>query len=163
MKPICKTVGALAMVLFSSSTIFAAEKVEHMTVKMDETVLLNVSGAPGSVVIGNPSIADATAHGSKIFIHGRSYGSTNLTILDVDGKQLVSFDVSVEVGSSDNVAIFRAAERYSYVCAPLCQASMQIGDNADYTKTIVELNGAKIKLATGQSSAQSPSPPAPAQ
>ena len=160
MKPICKTVSVLAMVFLSSSAAFAAER---MTVKMDESVLLNISGQPGSVVIGNPSIADATALGTKVLLHGRSYGTTNLIILDPEGKELVSFDLTVVVGSNDNVALFKNGDRFSYVCAPLCQVSMQIGDNGDYTAAQIELNGGKIKLATGQSSAQTPPPKAPAQ
>jgi hypothetical protein len=45
----------------------------------------------------------------------------------------------------------------------LCQVSMQIGDNGNYTAQQLELNGGKIKLATGQSSAQTPPPKTPAQ
>jgi hypothetical protein len=160
MKPIYTTIGMLAIVLLSSSATLATER---MTVKMDESVLLNISGQPGSVVIGNPSIADATALGSKVLLHGRSYGSTNLIILDSAGKEIVSFDLTVVVGSNDNIALFKNGERFSYVCAPLCQASMQIGDNGDYTAQQLELNGGKIKLATGQSSAQTPPPKTPAQ
>jgi hypothetical protein len=160
MKFIYPTVGMLAIVLLSSSATLAKER---MTVKMDESVLLNISGQPGSVVIGNPSIADATALGSKVLLHGRSYGTTNLIILDSAGREIVSFDLTVIVGSNDNIALFKNAERFSYVCAPLCQVSMQIGDNGNYTAQQLELNGGKIKLATGQSSAQTPPPKTPAQ
>jgi Pilus formation protein N terminal region len=160
MKLICTTVGALAVALISSSGAFAAERI---SVKMDESAILNISGEPGTIVIGNPSIADATVLGSKILLHGRSYGATNMIILDTTGKELVSFDLTVVVGSNDNVALFKAGDRFSYVCAPLCQVSMQVGDDTGYTATQIELNGGKIKLATGQSSAQTPPPKTPVQ
>jgi hypothetical protein len=160
MKPFRTTFSALALVLLSSSGVLAEER---MVVKVDETLLLDVAGMPGAVVIGNPSIADATAHGSRIFLHGRTYGSTNVTVLDEDGKKIIAFDVTVQVGSNDNVAIFKAAERYSYVCAPLCQATVQVGDNVGFTDDMIKLNQKKIELATGKTSAQSASPPVPAQ
>jgi Flp pilus assembly secretin CpaC len=160
MKSFQTTVSALALVFLSFSGALAEERV---VVKMDETLLLDVAGAPGAVVIGNPSIADATAHGSKIFLHGRSYGSTNITVLDEDGKKITAFDITVQVGSNDNVAMFKAGSRYSYVCAPLCQASMQVGDSNDFVNALITLNQKKIELATGKSSAQSASPPIPAQ
>jgi hypothetical protein len=160
MKSFRTTVSALALVLLSSSAVLAEERV---VVKMDETLLLDVAGTPGAVVIGNPSIADATAHGSRIFLHGRSYGSTNITVLDEDGKKITAFDITVQIGSNDNVAVFKAGSRYSYVCASLCEASMKAGDEFDFVNNLITLNQKKIELATGKSSSQSASPPVPAQ
>jgi hypothetical protein len=160
MKLTFSTVSALAAAFLSSLPVFAAEK---MTVKVDETMLLNVSGEPASVIIGNPSIVDATSQGTKILLHGRSFGSTNLTILDVNGKQLVAFEVSVQMNGSDNVALFKDGYRYSYVCAPLCQVGMAVGDDTNYVSSIMTLNGQKMQLATGSASAQSPSPKIPVQ
>ena len=81
------TTSALALAFCSASAAFAAQE---LIIKTDQTQLINVSGNPGAVVIGNPSIADATVHGDKVFVHGRAYGSTNLIILDQDGNQLAS-------------------------------------------------------------------------
>jgi Pilus formation protein N terminal region len=160
MKPIFKSASALVITIISSSAALGNERI---TVKMDESAVLNISGEPGSVVIGNPSIADATALGSKILLHGRSYGSTNLIILDPTGKELVSFDLTVVIGSNDNVALFKAGDRFSYVCAPLCQVGMQVGDQPGHLNNQLTGNGGKIKLATGESSAQTPPPKVPVQ
>ena len=154
------TIGAITLALLSSSAAVAATE---LIVNTDETQLINVSGTPGTVIVGNPSIADATVHGSKIFVHGRGFGQTNLTILDQDGNQLAIFDISVKVTGSNNVAVFKAASRFSYTCAPLCEESMQVGDEHSWTDEIIKLNQKKLDLATGKSSAQSAAPPAPAQ
>jgi Pilus formation protein N terminal region len=154
------TLGALSLTILWSSTALAAQ---DLIVRTDETQLLSVSGNPGAVVIGNPSIADATVHGSQIYVHGRGFGTTNLIVLDQDGNQLASFDVTVQLGGNNNVALYKAGSRYSYICAPLCENNVQVGDDHTWTDDIIKLNQKKTDLATGKSSAQSAAPPAQAQ
>ena len=142
------TTGALALAFFYTSAAFAAQE---LIIKTDQTQLIDVSGNPGAVVVGNPSIADATVHGSKIFVHGRAYGSTNLIILDQNGNQLASLDVTVQLGGVNNLAVYKAGARYSYVCAPVCEATLQAGDNPDWFNDIAKMNGKKSGAATGKS------------
>ena len=146
------TISALTLAFFCNSAAFAAQEI---IIKTDQTQLINVSGSPGTVVIGNPSIADATVHGDKIFVHGRSFGSTNLIILDQDGNQLASLDITVQLGGVNNVALYKAGIRYSYVCAPNCEATLQAGDQVDWFGDVAKMNSKKSDLATGKSSADS--------
>ena len=94
------TSTALALGFLCTSASFAAQE---LVVKTDQTQLISISGNPGTVVIGNPSIADVTVHGNKIFVHGRAFGSTNLIILDENGNQLSNLDVTVQLGGENNV------------------------------------------------------------
>jgi hypothetical protein len=142
------TTSALALAFLYTPAAFAAQV---LIVKTDQTQLINVTGNPGTVVIGNPSIADVTVHGSKIFVHGRAYGSTNLIILDENGNQLASLDVTVQLGGENNLAVYKAGARYSYVCAPVCEATLQSGDNPDWFGDIAKMNGKKSGAATGKS------------
>ena len=142
------TTSALALAFFYTSAAFAAQE---LIIKTDQTQLIDVSGNPGAVIVGNPSIADATVHGSKIFVHGRAYGSTNLIILDQNGNQLASLDVTVQLGGVHNLAVFKAGARYSYVCAPVCEATLQAGDNPDWFNDIAKMNSKKSGAATGKS------------
>jgi hypothetical protein len=151
------TTGALALAFLYTSAAFAAQE---LIIKTDQTQLINVSGNPGAVIIGNPSIADATVHGDKIFVHGRAFGSTNLIILDQSGNQLASLEVTVQLGGVNNVALFKAGSRYSYVCAPLCEATLQSGDNPDWFSDIAKMNAKKSDAATGKSSGDQASEPA---
>ena len=57
---------------------------------------MSLPTAPGAIVIGNPSIADVSIQGQNIFIHGRSFGQTNLIILDLQGNQVANFDLMVK-------------------------------------------------------------------
>ena len=155
MKLLRTTFSALSLAFLTT----LASASEELVIKSDQTQLLSISGTPGTVVIGNPSIADATVHDNKVFLHGRASGSTNLIILDQEGNQLATFDVTVQIGGNNNVAVFKAATRFSYTCAPLCEAAMQVGDDVPWTDDIIKLNGKKLDLATGKSSAESAPPP----
>jgi hypothetical protein len=151
------TSSALALAFLHTSAALAAQE---LIIKTDQTQLISISGTPGAVVIGNPSIADATVHGDKIFVHGRAFGSTNLIILDENGNQLSSLDITVQLGGENNLAVYKAGARYSYVCAPNCEATLQSGDVPDWFADISKMDGKKTGAATGKSSADSEAAPA---
>jgi hypothetical protein len=151
------TTSALALAYLYTPAALAAQE---LIIKTDQTQLISVSGTPGTVVIGNPSIADATVHGDKIFVHGRAFGSTNLIILDENGNQLSSLDITVQLGGENNLAVYKAGARFSYVCAPTCEASLQSGDLPDWFAAVSKMDGKKTGAATGKSSADSEAPPA---
>ncbi len=134
---------------------------QALTVEADQSQMVVLPGIPGSVVIGNPTIADATVEGSKMFIHGRSFGTTNFVIMDLDGQQMAAFDVSVSHTTANTLALYRGPARISYNCTPTCEAEFQIGDDPTYTGIILEQTKKKIELATGTDTAKSEAPPAP--
>ncbi len=154
------TTSALALAFLCSSPSLAAQE---LIIKTDQTQLLNVSGVPGAVVVGNPSIADATVHGNKIFVHGRAFGSTNLIILDQNGNQLVSLDITVQLGGENNLALYKAGARQTYVCAPTCEATLQSGDQVDWFGDIAKMDSKKSGAATGKASNDTAAPPPAAQ
>jgi hypothetical protein len=138
-----------------------AQAGQALTVQADQSQMIILPSMPGSVVIGNPSIADATVEGSKMFIHGRGFGTTNFIIMDLNGEQIASFDVSVGREVSNAVTVFRGNSRYSYNCAPTCEAELQIGDNLEFNTVIGTQMMTKNQIATGQITAKSEAPPAP--
>ena len=156
LKLIRVTTSALTLAFFYTSAAIAAQE---LIIKTDQTQLINVSGSPGAVIIGNPSIADATVHGEKIFVHGRAFGSTNLIILDQNGNQLTSLDITVQLGGLNNVALYKAGVRYSYVCAPNCESTLQPGDQVDWFGDLAKMNGSKLDAATGKTSVDSATAP----
>jgi hypothetical protein len=152
---------AAGALLFSLAAT-ASQAAEDLVVNSDQTQLLDIKGLAGAVVVGNPSIADASVHGNKVFVHGRAYGSTNIIILDPDGNALADYNVTVKLGGDNNVALYRGAMRYSYVCAPLCESTMEPADyNTDMVKELIKTNGEKTKFATGQTSVAAAPPPTP--
>jgi Flp pilus assembly secretin CpaC len=131
---------------------------EPVIVKVDQAKMINIAGQAGTVVVGNPNIADVSVRGSQVFVHGRTQGATNLIILDRDGNQLAMVEVNVDTQGGQPVAVFRGGPRNSYNCAPICESTLQIGDQNDaYFKILAEQNGAKGILATGAATQESAS------
>jgi hypothetical protein len=125
-----------------------------ITVKADQAKMLNIAGLAGTVVVGNPNIADVSVRGSQVFVHGRIQGATNVIILDREGVQLASIEVNVETGGGNPVVVYGAGRRFSYNCAPNCESTLQVGDSyEDYFKLLAQENGSKTGLASGTVSA----------
>ncbi|MEP7172098.1 MAG: pilus assembly protein N-terminal domain-containing protein [Aestuariivirga sp.] len=151
------TSTALALAFLHTSASLATQQ---LVVKTDQTQLISVSGNPGTVVIGNPSIADVTVHGNKLFVHGRAYGTTNLIILDENGNQLSNLDITVMLGGENNLQIYKAGARYSYVCAPGCEGTLQSGDATGFFGDISKMDAKKSGTAQGKASTEQEAAPA---
>lgn len=143
---------AIVTIAAGTQTAFAGEE---FIVNVDETKVVRPSAKPGTIVIGNPSIVDATIEGGNMFIQGKSFGSTNMIVLDVGGKEIANYDITVSLGGNHNIAVYKAGGRYSYTCAPLCQEAIQIGDVHPHTGELVSLTESKSNLAKGISNQDS--------
>jgi Flp pilus assembly secretin CpaC len=152
-----KKFGLIALLTSLSLPAFAGEPI---TIQSDSSKLLTVAATPGTVVIGNPSIADVTMNGKQIFIHGRAFGETNLLIMDTQGNQIVNFDITVADNGTNTVTLYRGVKRYSFSCAPNCGSVMMVGD-ADM-EDIITQNGKKSMIATGKYTSEA-APPKPVQ
>ncbi|MCB1387095.1 MAG: pilus assembly protein N-terminal domain-containing protein [Nitratireductor sp.] len=114
----------------------ATEAGEDMTagvvVTVDRAKVFRVSRPAATVIIGNPSIADATVQDEvTLVLTGRSFGVTNLIVLDRDGEPIVDETVVVRGHESNTVRIYRQDERVTFACAPVCEPTLTIGDSAD--------------------------------
>jgi Pilus formation protein N terminal region len=160
--------AALAVLVILGSAMFA-HSAEPLTVYADHSQIVNVNRAPGTIVVGNPSIADVTVQGNQLFVHGRVYGKTNVIVLDEAGKQIAEYDVNVLRGDEYDVGLFMGggvmgSTRQSFTCKGDCEATFQIGDSLDYYKLINEQQNNKIGIAQGQKPGESkPGDGAPAQ
>jgi hypothetical protein len=150
---------ATAGVVMSASLAAA----DSLTIESDKTQMISLSVRPGVVVVGNPSIADVSINGTQVFVHGRGFGNTNIIVLDVQGAQIASFDITVKQSTSNAVSLYRGgiAQRYSYACDPVCENTLQVGDNPDWFKAIAEAQAGKSELATGSETSEANAPPAP--
>ncbi len=125
-----------------------------LIVEMDQSQPMLLTGDVGSIIVGNPSIADVSLNGRQIILHGHSFGETNLVIFDTNGHKLVDFDVTVSHNTSNQLSLFvgssaSPAQRYSYSCAPSCEVNMMVGDNADWMGKVVGSNRQKNDYKTG--------------
>lgn len=103
-------------------------------VDLNKTQILRLPAAAGSVVIGNPAIADVTVHSpTMIMVVGRGFGETNLIVLDRNGETMVDADIQVtSITPSNGVRLFNAKSRQTYSCSPYCQPSPVLGDAPEH-------------------------------
>lgn len=150
--------GAVVML---ASAVSAQAEVQTLAVAVDESQILQLPAQPGAIIIGNPSIADVSIQGQKLFVHGRSFGETNLIILDLQGNQIASFQLVGQLAQTSLVTVYRGNERFSYSCAGTCQTNLQVGDDKDYVERINSQTSKKFGLATGSQTAETKAPEAP--
>jgi Pilus formation protein N terminal region len=153
-------VAAFAVALACGAAIAKAET-STIRVNVDESQILQLPSAPGAIVIGNPAIADVSIQGQQLFIHGRSYGQTNLTILDLEGKQLANFKLVGTLVQDDLVTLFRQTNRYTLSCADNCSPNIQVGDEPITFEDYAKETGRKFNLALGNPTAEAKAPEAP--
>jgi hypothetical protein len=100
-----------------------------LVVQIDHSSRLTVAGSAASVLVGNPNVADVTVVDSHtLFIQGRSYGETDVVVLNDNGDTLYAGDIVVAGPASNRVSVYRAgAERMDLSCAPSCQIVKSAG------------------------------------
>lgn len=124
-----------------------------VTVLIDEASMLRLERPAAEIIIGNPSIADVSMQSGKVLvITGKSFGETNLIVLDAQGKAIINRKVSVQQQGRGLVTMYRGSARSSYYCAPKCSSPLVIGDNPDYFEAIAKQ--IQTKQTMGQSSAE---------
>ena len=99
-------------------------------VTIDRAKVLRISRPADTVIIGNPSIADATIQDRQtLVLTGRSFGVTNIVILDSDGEPIVDKTIVVQGHDTNTVRIYRRAIRETLACSPVCEPTLTIGDD----------------------------------
>lgn len=102
----------------------------RLMVSVDHARVLKIDRAAETVIIGNPSIVDVTVHdATTLVLTGRSFGITNLVIIDRDGKAIIDQEVAVQSDEAGTVRIYRQADRTTLACLPTCEPTVTIGDN----------------------------------
>ena len=123
---------------------------ETMLVHVDQAKVLRLEHPAGTIIIGNPMIADATVQDEQMLvITGKSYGTTNLIILDRDGREIISTNIEVRYMASSHVTIQRGVSRFSYACSPSCEPTLRIGDNPDQFNAVKAAIEGRIESSTG--------------
>jgi len=100
----------------------AGAEESFMRVYMDHARVLRLDRPVSKVIIGNAKVADATvADARTIVLTGRSFGTTNLVLLDVDGNAIVDERILVSIDEGNTVRVFRQTDRSVLSCTPNCE------------------------------------------
>jgi Flp pilus assembly secretin CpaC len=118
----------LAFAVMASAVSMRSAAADTLTVVLDQAQIMTLPDRVGTIVVGNPLIADVSLQaGGTLVITGRGYGTTNIIALDRAGATLMTKSVLV-VGPRDNVVVYRGVDRESYSCAPRCERRITLGD-----------------------------------
>lgn len=116
---------------FSQAEMTEVSPKEPVIVTVDRAKVFRISSPASTVIIGNPSIADATVEDDvTLVLTGRSFGVTNLIVLDRAGQPIVDETVVVKGHEANTVRIYRRDERVTLACAPICEPTLTIGDDS---------------------------------
>ena len=101
-----------------------------------------------TVVIGNPSVADAVIHDrSTLILTGRLHGRTNVIALDARGRVIYAQEVIVGGSPEGGVTLYRGANRTTYACGANCEAMPTVGDDPERFSTLSDQGNTRIQAA----------------
>ena len=110
------------MALFVLTIGQACASEDPVIVTVDRAKVFRIKEPASTVIIGNPFIADVSMHDHfTVVVTGKSYGSTNLVILDDKGEPIIDEVIIVRASEDKIVSVTRNALRQTYTCAPNCE------------------------------------------
>jgi Flp pilus assembly secretin CpaC len=144
----------VAVALASVLTVPGGAAAETVTVVLDQAQLMKLPDKVGTIIIGNPLIADvALQAGGIMVVTGKGYGATNIIALDRSGATLMSTTIQV-VGTRDAVVVYRGLDRESYSCTPSCERRITLGDAPGFFDATLGQAGSRAGSASGAAGAK---------
>lgn len=141
---ICRIASITTLALVCSAPAFA----EDLTIAVEHAQVIRLPGDASTVVIGNPSIADALVHDSRtLILTGRLQGRTNVIAMDRIGRVIYSSEIAVTNPVPDQVALFRGPDRTTLSCAETCDEVPRVGDNPDREPWLATQQAGRLAIA----------------
>jgi hypothetical protein len=144
-----RCVGIATVCALAVMPSVAAVAADTLDVILDQAQILRLPDRVGTIVVGNPLIADVTVQsGGLMVVTGKGYGRTNVIALDHRGAVLLEKAIQVQ-GPYNVVVIYRGVDRESYSCAPKCERRITLGDTKDYFDSTLNQTGSRNGQASG--------------
>lgn len=140
--PFRPSFAALAIVSMLATPVAALAESAPVTVKANMARILRINAPAATVIIGNPAIADVAIQDPQtLVLTGKSYGQTNLIVLDTQGNPIADTMIEVVQEQAGLVTVYMGSSRTSLACEPVCQPIIMLGDEKNYiTQTIDAAN-----------------------
>lgn len=124
------------VLLFGAVSAHSTE--DMLRVYMDQARILKLDRDVSKVIVGNADVADVTvADPRTIVLTGRSYGATNVVLLDAVGNAILDERVLVSVDEANTVRIYKQTERAVLSCAPNCETHIESTGTKSNTSSAV--------------------------
>jgi len=123
---------AIAMPFIGAPQAFAMEGAVVVNVNMARVLRINSPAA--TVIVGNPGVADVTIQDPQtLILTGKSYGQTNLIVLDSAGNPIADTLIEVIQTQANIVTVYMGLSRTTLACEPVCQPTISMGDDPAFT------------------------------
>ncbi len=107
-----------------------------INVNVNMARILRISAPAATVIVGNPGVADVTIQDPQtLVLTGKSYGETNLIVLDSMGNPIADTIVQVVQGQPNLVTMYLGSARTTIACTPVCQPTIMLGDDAAFSNS----------------------------
>lgn len=124
-----KAVLLSGLMITGAGAAFAGQK---LVVEKNHTARVALSAPAGSVIVGNPAIADVSVVDSRtIYVIGKGYGRSAVTITDRNGRAIWDGEVVVGSPTSGSVTIFKGLQSSTMVCSSVCVEQEKEAVNAE--------------------------------
>lgn len=165
LKTAARTIPARAAALFAAAVLTvsaaafapgpaladdAAAGPSRVLVEVDRAQIMRLDEPAAAIIIGNPLIADAAVHDQNmIVLTGKSFGSTNMIILDHDGNEVASRTLEVRERRDAVVTMHKGTGRMSYSCSPNCEPTLLAGDSTEYFNSVRDRIVSRSEASSG--------------
>jgi Flp pilus assembly secretin CpaC len=130
--PIRLAAALAAAAVLAAPAIVAAQSAS-LNVEIDQARRVQLRGPAGSVIVGNPAIADVTVvDANTLYITGKGYGVTEVVAVDPVGRTVFQSQVVVTAGDGGGrVRVWRGAQATEMACASSCSPSVRSSGAAE--------------------------------
>ena len=138
-----RRISSLAATLLLSLAAWPSVASESVTVAIDQSAPLSLPAGAQKVMIGNPAIADINVLDARTAVLlGRSFGATNVLVLDARGRTLMERQVVVSSPDANRVSVYHSDPMGLYgqkvdnfTCSPRCERTPMPGEQEiDYNR-----------------------------
>jgi len=124
---------SLAIALVGTGMV-SAQDGAPIEVNVNMARVLRISAPAATVIVGNPGIADVTIQDPQtLILTGKSYGQTNLIVLDSLGEPIADTLLDVVQMQAGVMTVYQGQSRTTLACAPVCQPVIMMGDDNNFT------------------------------
>ena len=127
-----RLIAALASATVLLTPALGTAQTGSLNIEIDQAQRVQLRGPAGSVIVGNPAIADVTVVDSNtLYITGKGYGVTEIVAVDTIGRTVFQSQIIVTDGSgSGRVRVWRGGQATEMACAASCSPTLRSSGGA---------------------------------
>jgi Flp pilus assembly secretin CpaC len=125
-------IAALASAAVLLTPVSGTAQTGSLNIEIDQAQRVQLRGPAGSVIVGNPAIADVTVVDSNtLYITGKGYGVTEIVAVDTIGRTVFQSQVVVTDGTgAGRVRVWRGGQATEMACAASCSPTLRSSGGA---------------------------------